>query len=152
MTVDGLGADAVLRVLQFHPPGDLLGRPSHGKAVLDAGAQVGGTLDLRASQLARPGPPVGAVRAIGVDASVPHDLSVDRRTVTPKAPRDLTEAKTHLHQAAQTASLLQTEVAVSRSHGDPGHSRCRTWFVDLATGKMTKYQVNCDSRMARGRP
>src|SRR5512132_2122000 len=36
------------------------------------------------------------------------------------------------HQAAQTASLLQTEVAVSRSHGDPEHSRCRTWFVDLA--------------------
>jgi hypothetical protein len=99
VTVDGLGADAVLRVLQFHPPGDLLGRPSHGKAVFDAGAQVGGTLDLRASQLARPGPPVGAVRAIGVDASVPHDLSVDRRTVTPKAPRDLTDAKTHLHQA-----------------------------------------------------
>jgi hypothetical protein len=97
MTVDGLGADAVLRVLQFHPPGDLLGRPSHGKAVLDAGAQVGGTLDLRASQLARPGPPVGAVRTIGIDASVPHDLSVDRRTVTPKAQRDLIKLrKRHL--------------------------------------------------------
>src|SRR5512132_1973661 len=49
-----------------------------------------------------------------------------------QAPRDPTDAKTHLHQAAQTASLLQTEVAVSGSHGDPGHSRCRTWFVDLA--------------------
>ena len=58
-------------------------------------------------------------------------LHLQWKGMTPKAPRNLTAAKTHLHQAAQAASLLKREVAVSRSHGDPGHSRCRTWFVDL---------------------
>ena len=36
-----------------------------------------------------------------------------------------------LDQAAQAASLLKREVAVSRSNGDPGHSRCRTWSENL---------------------
>jgi hypothetical protein len=51
--------------------------------------------------------------------------------VTTHAPRDLADAQAHFHHAAQAASLLKAEVAVSLSHGDPGHSRWRTWYVNL---------------------
>jgi hypothetical protein len=56
---------------------------------------------------------------------------VNRGAVAPQAPGDLVDAKPHLHQAAQAASLLKVKVRVCRSHGDPGHSRCRTWFANL---------------------
>ena len=49
----------------------------------------------------------------------------------PEPAGDLALAHAHLHQAAQAASLFKREVAVCLSHGDPGHSRCRTWFVSL---------------------
>jgi hypothetical protein len=49
MAIDGLGADRVLRSFELHPPRDLLRGPSHGKAVLDVGAQAGGARDLRAT-------------------------------------------------------------------------------------------------------
>jgi hypothetical protein len=48
-----------------------------------------------------------------------------------KSAGDLTRSEAHFHQAAQTASLFKCEVTVSDSHGDPGHSRCRTWFGNL---------------------
>lgn len=35
-------------------------------------------------------------------------------------------------QAAQTASLINREMSEFVFHGDPGHSRCRTWFENLA--------------------
>ena len=44
----------------------------------------------------------------------------------PQPAGDLALAHTHLRQAAKTASLFKREVAVCLSHGDPGHSRCRT--------------------------
>ena len=132
VAIDELGADAVLRSVELHPPRDLLRGPSHGKAILDVDAQAGGARDLRAAQLARPGPAVGAVRSVAVDAPVALELALDRAPVPAQTPGDLADAEAHLHHAAQAASLLKAEVAVSLSHGDPGHSRCRTWFVDLA--------------------
>src|SRR5690606_13074016 len=51
--------------------------------------------------------------------------------VAAEPPGNLADAQAHLHHAAQAASLLEAEVAVSLSHGDPKHSRCRTWFVSL---------------------
>ena len=140
MAVDGLRADRVFRFVELHPPGDLLRRPSHGKAVFDVGAQAGGALDLRAPQLARPGPALGAVRPVAVDASVARELAVDRAPVPAEPAGDLALAQAHLHQAAQAASLLKREVAVCLSHGDPGHSRCRTWFVSLRP-RLQDHQV-----------
>jgi hypothetical protein len=55
--------------------------------------------------------------------------------VTTQAPGDLADTEPHLHQAAQAASLLEFEVRVVRSHDDPGYSRCRTWFANLARSK-----------------
>ena len=136
VAVDGTGADPVLRSLKLHPPRDLLRGPSHGKAVLDIGPQAGGARDLRAAQLARPGTACGAVRPIAVGAAVAAELAVDRAPVPAKPPRDLADAQAHLHQAAQAASLFKREVAVSLSHGDPGHSRCRTWFVSPRRGPL----------------
>src|SRR5512147_84495 len=74
---------------------------------------------------------IGAVRPVAVNTTVSPDLAMDGGAMSTKPTRDLAAAQTHLHQAAQAASLLKREIAVSRSHGDPGHSRCRTWFVNL---------------------
>src|SRR5215216_3031741 len=41
VAVDGLRRNSGLPSVPFHPPGDLLGRPSQGKAVRDGGAQAG---------------------------------------------------------------------------------------------------------------
>jgi hypothetical protein len=60
--------------------------------------------------------------------------------------RNLARAEGHLHQAAQAAPFFKRQVAVSLAHGDPGHSRCRTWFVNLA---LPKTQVALE--LARGR-
>ena len=59
-------------------------------------------------------------------------IPVDRPAMPTEAAGDLASPKTHLHKAAQAASLIKSEVTVLRSHGDPGHSRCRTWFANLA--------------------
>ena len=70
VTVDGLGAYAVLRRSPVPSARRSAGETipwQGGPRCRRAGRR---TLDLRASQLARPGPPVGAVRAIGVDTSV----------------------------------------------------------------------------------
>jgi hypothetical protein len=64
VSVDGLGADAVVHCIELHPSGDLFRRPSHGKAVSDVIAKAGGALQLRTAQLADPGHPIGAVRSI----------------------------------------------------------------------------------------
>src|SRR5512143_801786 len=61
---------------------------------------------------------------------------MDGGAMSAKPTRDLAAAQTHLHQPTQAAALLKREVAVSRSHGDPGHSRCRTWFVDLRSSRI----------------
>jgi hypothetical protein len=66
---------------------------------------------------------------------------MDGGAMSAKPTRNLAAAQTHLHQAAQAASLLKREVAVSHSHGDPGHSRCRTWFVDLRFAKLRAVQI-----------
>src|SRR5512132_3845190 len=108
----------------------MLGRPSHGKAVPNVGAKADGASDPRAAQLARPGAAIGAVGPVTDNTTVSPDLAMDGSAMSTKPTRDLAAAQTHLHQAAQ-AALPKREVAVSRSHGDPGHSRCRTWFVDL---------------------
>ena len=71
----------MLHFFQFHPPGDLLRRPSHGKAVLDVGAEAGGALDPRSPQPPRPGPPVGGVGAVAVHVAVSRKLPVDRAAV-----------------------------------------------------------------------
>src|SRR5512135_1394495 len=131
MAVGGLRAEGVFRFFELHPPGDLLRRPSHGKAVLDVGAKAAAASDPRAAQLARPGTAIGAVGPVAVNTTVSPDLAMDGGAMSTKPTRDLAAAQPHLHQAAQAASLHKREVAVSRSHGDPGHSRCRTWFVDL---------------------
>ena len=135
VAVDGLRTDPVLRSVELHPPRDLLRGPSHGKAVLDLHAKAGGARDPRAAQLALPGPPRGAVRPVAVGAPVAGELALDRAPVAAEPPGDLADAQAHLHQAAQAASLLKAEVAVSLSHGGPGHSRCRTWFVSLRRPK-----------------
>src|SRR5512134_269387 len=130
--MDGLRADRMLCSFEIHPPGDLLGRPSHGKAVLNMGAQADGALNLRAAQLARPGAALGAIGPVAVNTAIAGNLPVDRRPMTAQAAGDLADAKPRLHQAAQAASLLKFKVRVLRSHGDPGHSRCRTWFANLS--------------------
>ncbi len=76
-------------------------------------------------------------RRVVVNAPVSAILAVDRRPLTPQAAGDLGYAQTHLHQTAQAASLIKRQVAVSRSHGDPGHSRCRTWFVSLGASNLS---------------
>jgi hypothetical protein len=53
--------------------------------------------------------------------------------VPAKPAGDLAHSKANFHQAAQAASLIKREVTVFCSHGDPGHSRCRTWFENLAS-------------------
>src|SRR5690606_8361810 len=62
------------------------------------------------------------------------ELAVDRAPVAAEPPGNLADAQAHLYHAAQAASLLKAEVAVSLSHGDSEHSRCRTWFVSLRRG------------------
>ena len=132
VSVDGLGADGVVHFIQLPPPGDLFRRPSHGKAVSDVIAKAGGALDLRATQFADPGHSIGAVRSIAQGTAVPRDLPVDRPAMTAEPASDLARSKAHFDHAAQAASLIKREVAVFGSHGDPGHSRCRTWFGNLA--------------------
>jgi hypothetical protein len=132
VTIDGLRAEPLLRSIEFHPPCDLPGRPTHGKAVLDVDAQAGGAHDSGAAQLAGPSTARGAVGPVSLDAMVASELAMDRAAVAPHAPGNLSDAQIHLHQAAQAASLLKRKVAEFLSHGDPGHSRCRTWFVNLA--------------------
>src|SRR5512134_3666856 len=96
------------------------------------GAQADGALNLRAAQLARPGAALGAIGPVAVNTAIAGNLPVDRRPMTAQAAGNLADAKPRLHQAAQAASLLKFKVRVLRSHGDPGHSRCRTWFASLA--------------------
>ena len=66
------------------------------------GAQAGGARDPRAAAL-------GAVWPVAVGAPAARELAPDCAQVTTHAPRDLADA--------------QAKVAVSLSHGDPGHSR-----------------------------
>ena len=76
-------------------------------------------------------PPVRRVRAIPVDIAVPRKLPVDRAAMPAKPARDLRLRKLHLHQAAQAATFLKRKLALSLSHGDPGHTGCRTWNWNL---------------------
>jgi hypothetical protein len=93
---------------------------------------AGGALDRRAAQLARPGAALGTVRSVAVSTPIAADLPVDRRAAAPHPSANLADAEPHLHQAAQAASLLKFKLRVVRPHGNPGHSRCRTWFANLA--------------------
>ena len=102
------------------------------KPLSDVIAKAGGALDLRATQFADPGHSIGAVRSIAQGTAVPRDLPVDRPAMTAEPASDLPRSKAHFDHAAQAASLIKREVAVFGSHGDPGHSRCRTWFGNLA--------------------
>jgi hypothetical protein len=110
-------------------------------------AQAGGARDLRAAQLARPGAPRGAVQPVAVDIPVAPEFAVDRGSMPPQPAGDLALAHAHLHQTAQAASLFKCEVAVSLSHGDPGHSRCRTWFVRLRPTSQTQATSKIDPKM-----
>jgi hypothetical protein len=83
----------VLRSFLLHPSRDLLGRPSHGKAVLDVSTQAGGARDLQAAQLAGPGSTPGAVQSVTIDAPVASELALDRAPVTAETPGDLAEAQ-----------------------------------------------------------
>ena len=75
-TAPGFRADRVLRSIELYPVRDLLPAtiPSHGKAVLDVGAQAGGARDPRAAQLARPDASLGAVRPVAVSAPTAREL------------------------------------------------------------------------------
>lgn len=70
-------------------------------------------------------------RPVAVGAAIALEFTVERAPVAATTHGDLADAQAHLHHAAQLTSLVKAEVAVSRSHGDPGHSRCRTWLADL---------------------
>ena len=52
--------------------------------------------------------------------------------MTAKPACNLPGTKAHFYQAAQAAALFKTEMIVFDSNDDPGHSRCRTWFGNLA--------------------
>ncbi len=130
VAIDGLRADPVLRSVELHPPAICSGdHPMARRSSTWARRRVVRAIleprSLRAHARRR-----GVVRPT-VGAPVAIDLATDRAPVTTHPPRDLADAQAHLHHAVQTASLLKAEVAVSRSHGDPGHSRCRTSFASL---------------------
>ncbi len=120
VAVDGLVADAVLLFIQFHPPGDDLRGPSHSKVISDVVAEMDGTLNLRASQLARPSPAIRTVWAIAVGVRVAPKFAVNRAAMPPKPSRNRRLRKPHLHQAAQTAPFFQRKMIISRSHSHTG--------------------------------
>jgi hypothetical protein len=58
------------------------------------------------------------------------DLLMHCGAITTQAAGNLADAKPHLHQAAQAASVLKVKVRILPSHGDPGHSRCAIWVAN----------------------
>lgn len=86
-------------------------------------------------EVARPGPAIGAVGPVAVNASVAPDLAINGGAMAAKPASNHTEAQTNLHQTVQAATLFKHEVAVSRSHGDPRHSEPVSHLVCESKGE-----------------
>jgi HlyD family secretion protein len=95
----------------------------------ERGFAPGEAVDLRRSQ-----------RATAEAAVASAEAAVARAAMPAKPAGNLRLRKLHLHQAAQAATLLERKLAVILSHGDPGHSGCRTcnWNPGSSTAVLFK--------------
>lgn len=124
---------------QLHPPGDLLGRPSHSKAVSDVGAKVGGALDPRPAQLSGPGSAPSADWPLAIGIAVKPQLPVDGSPITPQMPGNLDHWQTYFDDGGHLPLIaacigepvvLQVIVLVRHQDGEDDPSPEFVQFLD----------------------